>query len=194
MMTSFSFIAGVLPLVFASGAGSEVRNVMGVTVMFGMLGWSSGEAVAQTSDIQSIHQVEQDLADAPRIADHPAGRILADGHGEVEAGAEAARAQFPDLANLVWQAAETLRETTDWLVAQDMGERFAGSMAYLMAFARLLGAHFHLSAAMAAGEGPRVALASFYIRRMLPQHAALCAQVREGAEGLFDLSYDDLAA
>ena len=38
LMTSFAFIAGVLPLVFASGAGAEVRHVMGVTVVSGMLG------------------------------------------------------------------------------------------------------------------------------------------------------------
>ena len=38
LMTSFSFNAGVLPLVFASGAGSEIRNVMGVAVFAGMLG------------------------------------------------------------------------------------------------------------------------------------------------------------
>ncbi len=38
LMTSFAFIAGVLPLVFASGAGEEVRYVMGVTVVAGMLG------------------------------------------------------------------------------------------------------------------------------------------------------------
>lgn len=38
LMTSFAFIAGVVPLVFASGAGYEVRHVMGVTVFFGMLG------------------------------------------------------------------------------------------------------------------------------------------------------------
>ena len=38
LMTSFAFIMGVVPLVFASGAGSEVRHVMGVTVFFGMLG------------------------------------------------------------------------------------------------------------------------------------------------------------
>jgi multidrug efflux pump len=38
MMTSFAFIAGVVPLVFASGAGAEVRQVMGVTVISGMLG------------------------------------------------------------------------------------------------------------------------------------------------------------
>jgi len=38
LMTSFAFCAAVLPLVFASGAGFEVRHVMGVTVFFGMLG------------------------------------------------------------------------------------------------------------------------------------------------------------
>ncbi len=38
LMTSFAFIMGVLPLVFASGAGAEVRHVMGVTVFAGMLG------------------------------------------------------------------------------------------------------------------------------------------------------------
>ena len=38
LMTSFAFIAGVTPLVFASGAGAEVRHVMGVTVFGGMLG------------------------------------------------------------------------------------------------------------------------------------------------------------
>jgi multidrug efflux pump len=38
LMTSFAFIMGVLPLVFARGAGAEVRHVMGVTVFCGMLG------------------------------------------------------------------------------------------------------------------------------------------------------------
>ncbi|MCB1599516.1 MAG: efflux RND transporter permease subunit [Xanthomonadales bacterium] len=38
LMTSFAFIMGVLPLVYAHGAGAEVRHVMGVTVFAGMLG------------------------------------------------------------------------------------------------------------------------------------------------------------
>jgi multidrug efflux pump len=38
LMTSFAFIAGVTPLIFASGAGAEVQQVMGVTVVAGMLG------------------------------------------------------------------------------------------------------------------------------------------------------------
>lgn len=38
LMTSFAFIMGVLPMVFSSGAGAEMRNVMGIAVFSGMLG------------------------------------------------------------------------------------------------------------------------------------------------------------
>ena len=38
LMTAFSFILGVVPLVIASGAGAEMRRALGVTVFSGMLG------------------------------------------------------------------------------------------------------------------------------------------------------------
>jgi len=38
LMTAFSFILGVLPLMFATGAGSEMRRALGTTVFSGMLG------------------------------------------------------------------------------------------------------------------------------------------------------------
>ncbi len=38
IMTSVAFIAGVVPLMLASGAGSEVRSAMGITVFTGMIG------------------------------------------------------------------------------------------------------------------------------------------------------------
>eukprot|EP01034_Spumella_vulgaris_P034184 gene34184-42147_t len=38
LMTSIAFIMGVVPLVFSSGAGSEMRHAMGVAVFAGMLG------------------------------------------------------------------------------------------------------------------------------------------------------------
>jgi hydrophobe/amphiphile efflux-1 (HAE1) family protein len=38
LMTSFAFIMGVVPLVIASGAGSEMRHAMGIAVFAGMLG------------------------------------------------------------------------------------------------------------------------------------------------------------
>ena len=36
LMTAFSFILGVIPLLIASGAGAEARKVMGMTVFAGM--------------------------------------------------------------------------------------------------------------------------------------------------------------
>ena len=38
LMTSLAFIAGVIPLVLASGAGAEMRHAMGIAVFAGMLG------------------------------------------------------------------------------------------------------------------------------------------------------------
>jgi len=38
LMTSIAFIAGTVPLVFSTGAGSEMRHAMGIAVFFGMIG------------------------------------------------------------------------------------------------------------------------------------------------------------
>jgi len=38
VMTSLAFIMGVVPLIFSSGAGSEMRHAMGIAVFSGMLG------------------------------------------------------------------------------------------------------------------------------------------------------------
>jgi multidrug efflux pump len=38
LMTSFAFIMGVVPMVISTGAGAEMRNVMGIAVFSGMLG------------------------------------------------------------------------------------------------------------------------------------------------------------
>ncbi len=127
------------------------------------------------------------------------GRKMADGGAaafalidEVQAGAEAARAALPDLAGDVWQAAEALREATETLLRQEMNDRFGGAVAYLRAFARVLGADAHLRAAVV-DAGARRALARVAIRRLLPEYTALLAQAREGAAGLYDISPADLA-
>jgi alkylation response protein AidB-like acyl-CoA dehydrogenase len=113
---------------------------------------------------------------------------------EIEAKAEAARDRLPDLAEPVWQAAETLREATDWMVAQgDMNDRFAGALPYLRAFARVLGGFAHLSAALAEPGGAREKLARFYIERLLPEHASLLAQAQAGAASLYAFDLEDLA-
>src|SRR5690606_9151489 len=38
LMTSIAFIMGVVPMVFSSGAGAEMRQAMGVAVFAGMIG------------------------------------------------------------------------------------------------------------------------------------------------------------
>jgi len=114
---------------------------------------------------------------------------------DVQDCAVAARAVQPDLADPVWQAAEALRDTTEWLVAQGAEDRSAGAVAYLRAFARVLGAHYHLKAALAApDDSARMGLARVFVTRILPEYTGLLAQVRAGAAGLFALSDDDLAA
>jgi hypothetical protein len=137
-----------------------------------------------TNGIQAMDLVGRKLADGGEAA----FRLIDD----VERGAEAARAALPDLAGAVWQAAEALRETTEALLAQPLNDRFAGSVPYLRAFARVLGADAHLKAALA--DPARAALARLFIRRILPEHAALLAQAREGAAGLYALTPADLAA
>jgi alkylation response protein AidB-like acyl-CoA dehydrogenase len=131
------------------------------------------------------------------------GRKLADGgeavHAlidEIERGTEAARATLPDLAGAVWHAAESLRETTDWMLSHEVvTDRFAGAMPYLRGFARVLGAHFHLCAALAeGGDGPRSRLARIYIRRLLPEHSGHFAHACAGAADLYAITPEDFVA
>jgi hypothetical protein len=182
---------------FGTDVGIDVAQ-MGVQVHGGM-GFIEETGAAQyyrdvrvtaiyegTNGIQAMDLVGRKMMDGGEAA----GALM----DEIEAAAEAARATQPALAEAVWQATETLRETTEWLVGQDMQDRFAGAVPYLRAFARVLGAHVHLAAAVAEPGGPRAALAAFYIQRLLPEHSGLLTQVHVGAEGLYDLSLDDLVA
>jgi acyl-CoA dehydrogenase len=185
------------PIAKAHGTdiGCEVAN-LGVQV-YGGMGYVEETGAAQflrdaritpiyegTNGIQAMDLVARKMMDGGEAA----FRLLQ----EVQDGAEAARAALPELAGDVWSAAETLREATEWLVAQEMGDRFAGAVPYLRAFARVLGAHYHLRAAQAAPGGPRARLAHVFIRRILPEHTALLARARDGAEPLYALSPDEL--
>jgi Acyl-CoA dehydrogenases len=185
------------PIAKAHGTdiGCEVSS-MGVQVHGGM-GFIEETGAAQyfrdaritpiyegTNGIQAMDLVARKMMDGGEAAH----RLLQ----EVEDAAEGARAALPDLAESVWNAAETMREAVEWLVAQDMNERFAGATAFLRAFARVLGAHYHLKAALADPEGPRARLARVFIARILPEHESLLVQARAGAAQLYDLSAEDL--
>ncbi|WP_456391054.1 acyl-CoA dehydrogenase [Profundibacter sp.] len=184
---------------YGTDTGSAVA-MMGVQVHGGM-GYIEETGAAQyardvrvteiyegTNGIQAMDLVARKMMDGGDVAN----RLL----DEIEANAEAVRGDFPRMAGAVWDAAETLREATEWLVAQDdLNERFAGAVPYLRAFARVLGAHYHLKSAMAeGGKGPRSELARFFVTRLLPEHAALLIHAKAGAEGLYAISVDDLSA
>ncbi|PTX05212.1 acyl-CoA dehydrogenase [Pararhodobacter aggregans] len=185
------------PIAKAHGTdiGCEVSS-MGVQVHGGM-GFIEETGAAQyfrdaritpiyegTNGIQAMDLVARKMMDGGEAA----SRLLQ----EVEDAAEGARATLPDLAEKVWEAAETMREAVEWLVGQEMNERFAGATAFLRAFARVLGAHYHLKAALADPEGPRARLARVFITRILPEHESLLVQARAGAAQLYDLSIEDL--
>ncbi|NIZ62665.1 acyl-CoA dehydrogenase [Sedimentitalea sp. CY04] len=139
-----------------------------------------------TNGIQAMDLVARKMMDGGEMAN----RLM----DEIEEQAECARSTHPNMAESVWQACESLREATEWLVAQgNMNDRFAGAVPYLRAFARVLGGHFHLSAAMADLGGPREKLARFYITRLLPEHAGLLAHAQTGADGAYVLTLEELA-
>jgi len=140
-----------------------------------------------TNGIQAMDLVARKMMDGGEAAN-----LLLD---EIEADAEAAREAFPKMADAVWQASETLREATEWLTDRDdMNARFAGAVPYLHAFARVLGGHLHLRAAMADKGGAREKLARFYIQRLLPEHIGLLAHAQAGDGDLFALTVDELAS
>ena len=167
-------VHGGMGFIEETGAAQYSRDVRVTTIYEG------------TNGIQAMDLVARKLMDRGEAVN----RLI----DTVCDSAEAARATHPALAEPVWQAAESLRETTDWLLARtDMNDRFAGAVPYLRAFARVLGAQAHLAAAMT-GETGRVSLATFYIRRLLPEHAALLVHVREGAADLMAITPEELAA
>ncbi len=168
-------VHGGMGFVEETGAAQYARDVRVTTIYEG------------TNGIQAMDLVARKMMDGGDAA----ARLL----DEIEAHAEDARSTLPDLAEAVWQASESLRETTEWLTEQsDLNHRFAGAVPYLRAFARVLGGHLHLKAAMADKGGQREKLARFYIQRLLPEHAALLAHAGAGADDLYAMSHDELAA
>jgi acyl-CoA dehydrogenase len=178
--------------ILVADLGVQVHGGMGVIEDTGAAQFSRDVRVTAiyegTNGIQAMDLVGRKMMDGGEAA----FRLL----DEIEAHAETARSAHPLMAEKVWQASESLREAVEWLVAQsDMTTRFAGSVPFLRAFARVLGAHYHLKAALAEGnEGPRVKLARFYINRLLPDHTALLAQAMAGADDLYAMSVTELCA
>ncbi|MFW2541006.1 acyl-CoA dehydrogenase [Primorskyibacter sp. 2E107] len=167
-------VHGGMGFIEETGAAQFLRDVRVTSIYEG------------TNGIQAMDLVGRKLMDGGEAA----FRLL----DEMETAAEAARDAMPALAEPVWQACETLRETVEALVAMKPAERFAGAVPFLRGFARVLGGHYHLKAAMAQPGGARERLACFYIERLLPEHAGLFAHAKVGDAGLMAITPDDLAS
>ncbi len=172
--------------------GVQVHGGMGVIEETGAAQYSRDVRVTAiyegTNGIQSMDLVGRKLMDGGEAA----GTLI----DEMQSYAESVRGTRPRMAEMVWSATETLREGVEWMVSQaDMNARFAGSVPFLTAFARVLGAYYHLRAAVAeteeSGEGARVKLARFYIYRLLPEHEALLTHAKSGADDLYALGVED---
>ena len=183
---------------FGTEVGIDVAN-LGIQVQGGM-GFVEETGAAQylrdvritaiyegTNGIQSMDLVGRKFMDRGAAV----GALL----DEISDNVKGMGADYPDLSAALWDAVESLRETTEWMLMQrDMDQRFAGAVPYLKAFARVLGGYYHLSAlSNEMGNGPRTKLATFYIKSLLPEHVGLLVQAMQGSGGLHALDFQALA-
>ncbi|MGJ8584223.1 MAG: acyl-CoA dehydrogenase [Marinosulfonomonas sp.] len=168
-------VHGGIGFIEDSGAAQYLRDVRVTAIYEG------------TNGIQSMDLVGRKLMD-----NGAAVFALLD---DMQQSCEAAKERFPDLHTVVSEAVHGLRQATKTLLTYgDLNNRFAGSVPYLRAFARVLGAHYHLKAAVAELEkGKRLKLAHFYVYRLLPEHAGLLKHATAGAVDLYDFAVEDFA-
>jgi acyl-CoA dehydrogenase len=167
--------------------GVQVHGGMGFIEQTGAAQYARDVRITQiyegTNGIQAMDLVGRKMMDGGEAA-----FALID---EMHKAVQQARPALADLATPMGTAIDGLHDATDALIQQPLNDRFAGAVPYQRAFARVLGCHYHLLSAMA--DPAREPLARFAIRRLLPEHAALLAQVREGAAGLYALTPEALA-
>lgn len=178
-LTPIAKVFGTETGIKLANMGIQIHGGMGVIEETGAAQFARDVRVTAiyegTNGIQAMDLVGRKLMDGGAAA-----FALLD---EVEASVD------PIVAPMV----KALRKTTEDVLALDMNDRFGGAVPYLMAFARVLGAHYHAKAA-ASGDKTRQSLSHFHITRLLPEAHAMMVQARCGAGGLYDLSPDDLAA
>ncbi len=168
--------------------GVQIHGGMGFIEETGAAQFARDVRITQiyegTNGIQALDLVGRKMMDGGEAA----FRLI----DEIQQGAEAARPQYPDLATPLWNAAEALREATESLLQSPPADRGAAAVPYQSAFARVLGCHYHLRAALS--DAARLPLARFALRRLLPEHAALLAQAREPMAEVLAIKPEALAS
>lgn len=86
LMTSMAFIAGVAPLAVATGAGSEMRQALGTTVFFGMLGVTAFGLIFTPSFYTLVHKYFQRSSEITTAVEGHTGVPMQSGNDVREAG------------------------------------------------------------------------------------------------------------
>ncbi len=126
-----------------------------------------------TNGIQAADLVGRKMLDGGAAAQALITEIVAVDHADLKA------------------TAARLAEVTSWVCAADLNDRFAGSVAYLAAFARILGAKHLLKAGQHDARYGR--LAAVYVPRALAEAQAELDKVTLGAAPLYNVRAEDLA-
>ncbi len=108
---------------------------------------------------------------------------------------DAVAAAAGDMGSALKSGADALRDATKKLVTLELNDRFAGAVPYLLGAARVLGAFYHVKAAMAEGQdGPRTKLARYFLAHLFPQADALLSAAVLGADDFYALTPEELAS
>ncbi|PWJ10329.1 acyl-CoA dehydrogenase [Jannaschia seohaensis] len=155
-------VHGGMGFVEETGAAQYARDVRVTAIYEG------------TNGIQAMDLVGRKMMDGGAAAYALLDELAVSGHSRME------------------DAVAELRALTAWLLEQEMQDRFAGAVPYLAAFARVLGASYHLRAA--AADPARKPLAEVAVSMLLPEALAEMAKARSGAEVLYAVSDEVVAA
>ena len=90
---------------------------------------------------------------------------------------------------LLTEARIKLSESIEWMLgAQNINERYAGSLPFLKAFGFVLGGHYLLKSALMSDQKEKHILAKYYLKQILPMTSPMLEASTQGAAILY--SYD----
>ena len=139
-----------------------------------------------TNGIQAMDLVSRKLKDG--------GEVAFTMIKEIENFTASLDFEYKEMVAALEKATQDLRETTKWILNQNMNDRFSGAVNYLRFFARVLGGYYHLKASSSEeDEDFRMKLADVYFSRLLPEYHGLSLSIRRGSEDIFALTEEELA-
>ncbi len=182
-------VHGGMGYVEETGAAQHLRDARITTIYEG------------TTGIQALDLVGRKIQRDGGVA---AKELVADMRASAKALGEqtSAHADWAMLCATIMDAADTVEDLTDWLLAQNGSEPLAGAVTILECFGICLGAWAMGDAAISAAtrleqsRSPahaqaKLKIVHFYMKNVLPKAASLSATVKGGAGSVLDLTAAD---